>query len=258
MSFPPEINNWQLAAFVFFIILSSLASLMLKLKMEKDLWWGACRTFGQLFLLGYILEFIFAKPNFFLVMGVFVWMVFWGARIISGRLKDKPFPVQWQIFLTMFCCYIMVSGLTTGAVLQVTPWYDPRVFILLAGMVVGNSMNAIAISLDRLFSELRNRRAEVEQMLIFGAEPHQATQSIVQEAVRAGMIPSVNSMMSVGLVFIPGMMTGQVLGGQPPVDAAKYQIMIMLMISASTASGCFLITLLTRRRCFNDQAQLIV
>ena len=93
-------------------------------------------------------------------------MVFWAARIINQRVKDKPFDLQWTIFLCMAVTYILVSSVTTGGVLDSSPWYKPELFIPLAGMVIGNSMNAIALSLDRLFAELRNKRAYVEQLLL--------------------------------------------------------------------------------------------
>lgn len=256
MNGPPDIGYVQMFAFVLFILASSFASIALKLNLVKDLWVGSLRTLCQLFMMGFVLKYIFANANFFLVIGLFIWMVFWAARIINGRIKDRPFDLQWTIFLSMAVTYILISSFTTGGILLSTPWYEPKLFIPLAGMVVGNSMNAIAISLDRLFSELRTKRDQVEQMLLFGATSQQAMQPALQSAVTTGMIPSINSMMSVGLVFIPGMMSGQILGGQEPVSAAKYQILIMVMISASTAIGCSLVTWLVAKKCFSEEHYL--
>ena len=157
----------------------------------------------------------------------------------------------------MAVTYILVSSVTTGGV-QVRSVVSTRAFIPLAGMVVGNSMNAIALSLDRLFSELRNKRGYVEQLLLFGATSEQAVQGVLKEAVSTGMIPSNNPMMSAGLVFIPGMMSGQILGGQDPVSASKYQILIMVMISASTALGCSLVTWLVAKKCFSADHRLTI
>jgi putative ABC transport system permease protein len=252
----PIIHDWQLIAFSGFIVLSSITSIYLKLKLEKDLWIGAVRTFCQLFMMGYVLKFVFENSNVFLVTGLFVWMVFWASRIINKRVTNRPFDMQLPIFLTMVVTYILISSITTGGLLQVGKWYEPSIFIPIAGMVIGNSMNAIALSLDRLFLELKDKREEVEQMLIFGADSSLAMRPALQAAVRTGMTPSINSMMSVGLVFIPGMMTGQILHGQDPVEAAKYQIMIMLMISSSVAIGCGLVTLLVAKKCFTDRHQL--
>jgi putative ABC transport system permease protein len=252
----PEIAIWQMFAFTGFIVLSSLASFMLKLKLEKDLWIGFIRTTSQLLMMGFVLDYIFNKSDLWLIIGLFIWMVFWASRMVNNRVKDKPFDIQFTVFLCMLVTYILVSALTSGPLLQNEPWYDPKIFIPLAGLIIGNSMNAIALSVDRLFSDLRDKRAQVEQLLLFGANSTQACQSALQNAVRTGMVPSINSMMSVGLVFIPGMMAGQILGGQDPVSAAKYQIMIMVMISASTALGCSFVTWLISRRCFEGNKYL--
>ena len=258
MNAPPEISTLQMFAFTGFILASSIASILLKLGLVKDLWVGSVRTFCQLFLMGFVLKFIFSNSNFFFIVGLFLWMVFWAARIINNRIKEKPFDLQWTIFLCMAVTYILVSSVTTGGILLSDPWYKPELFIPLAGMVVGNSMNAIALSLDRLFAELRNKRDYVEQLLLFGATSQQAVQSALKEAVCTGMIPSINSMMSVGLVFIPGMMSGQILGGQDPVFGCKYQILIMVMISASTALGCSLVTWSVAKKCFSEDHRLTI
>jgi putative ABC transport system permease protein len=253
---PPVIETWQLFAFSGFIVLASIVSIYLKLKLEKDLWVGAIRTVCQLFMMGFILKYIIENSNVFLVVGLFVWMIFWASRIINKRVTNKPFDMQMSIFLTMVSTYILISAITTGGLLQLEYWYEARYFIPIAGMVIGNSMNAIALSLDRLFVELKDKREEVEQMLIFGADSKLAMRPAIQAAVRTGMTPAINSMMSVGLVFIPGMMTGQILGGQEPMDAARYQIMIMLMIASSVAIGCGLVTTLVARKCFSSTHQL--
>ncbi|MDO9632395.1 MAG: ABC transporter permease, partial [Humidesulfovibrio sp.] len=101
-----------------------------------------------------------------------------------------------------------------------------------------------------LFSDLRARAAVVEMRLCLGADAAEASADVLRTAVRAGMIPSINSMMAVGLVSIPGMMTGQILGGSDPSQAIRYQIVVMLMIVGATALGSTLLTLIIRRRCF--------
>ena len=123
-------------------------------------------------------------------------------------------------------------------------------------MIVGNSMNAVALSLDRLFSDLKNRRRELEQNLILGMKPLDAIRALVRDALKAGMTPSINQLAGVGLVFIPGMMTGQILGGEDPMNAAKYQILIMLIICVSTALGSVLVVSRVAKKCFNERGQL--
>jgi putative ABC transport system permease protein len=125
-------------------------------------------------------------------------------------------------------------------------------------MIIGNSMNALAISLERLFSDLRVKKDAVEMMLTLGADFREASQDIMRDAIRAGMIPSINSLMGVGLVFLPGMMTGQILAGADPLTAIRYQIVVMLMLVASNCLGSIVVVLLTRKRCFGKGQELLV
>lgn len=158
----------------------------------------------------------------------------------------------------MVSSFTLVSILVTSTIVQVKPWYEPQYFIPLGGMIIGNSMNAIIISLDRLFRELRGQRDRIELNLSLGATYQEATTSILRDTIKAGMIPAINSMMTVGLVSIPGMMTGQILAGSDPVVAIKYQIVVMLMLVASTAIGSMLVVHVIRRRCFTRAHQMIV
>jgi putative ABC transport system permease protein len=125
-------------------------------------------------------------------------------------------------------------------------------------MVIGNSMNAIAIALERLLGELRKRRPEVEMMLCLGADYQEASHDMFRNAMRAGMIPSINAMMAVGVVFIPGMMTGQIIAGADPLLAIRYQIVVMVMLVGSTTIGSLIVLWLVRRLCFGAGQQLIL
>ena len=125
-------------------------------------------------------------------------------------------------------------------------------------MLIGNSMNAVAISLDRLLGDLKERRQEVEMMLCLGADYHEASKEMVKNAMGAGMIPAINSMMAVGVVFIPGMMTGQILAGADPLVAIRYQIVVMVMIVGATAMLSFLGVRIVCRLCFGSAQQLLL
>ena len=111
---------------------------------------------------------------------------------------------------------------------------------------------------ERLFADLRDRRDHVEMKLSLGANYREASEDMVRRAIKAGMIPSINSLMGVGIVFIPGMMTGQIVAGADPVAAVRYQIVVMLMLVASTTISTLIVVLLTRRRCFGESQQLIL
>ncbi len=252
----PEIGPWQLVLALGFVLLAGGASLWLGLGLGRDLIVGTLRTFGQLFLMGYILVHVFQWRLGWLTLLLFCGMIAFAAQIVSGRVRDRGIPVFWPVLFSMLVSYVLISYLVAGVVVQARPWWEPRIFLPLGGMVVGNSMNAMALSIERLFSEVKTRREEVEMLLSLGAEPGEATADMFRAAVRAGMIPSINSLMGVGLVFLPGMMTGQILGGADPLTAIKYQIVVMTMIVGATALGSVMAVGLARRRLFNRRMQL--
>lgn len=253
-----DIEPYKLAIGLVFVLISGIASLLYSLKLEKDLLIGTVRTFAQLFILGYVLKFVFAMSTMYLVLGVFGFMILFAAWTIYGRVKDKQVHFFFPVFFSMLLSFSFVSFMVTAVIVDVKPWWEPRYFLPLGGMVIGNSMTAIAISLDRLLSELKSKRTEIEMKLCLGADSKEASSDILRNAMQAGMIPTINSMMAVGMVFIPGMMTGQILAGSDPITAIKYQIMVMIMLSGSTALGTLIAALLVRKRCFNKAEQLIL
>ncbi len=253
-----EISPLQLALCLAFVVVAGVGSLLFKLRLEKDLVWGTVRTFAQLFLVGYILKFIFDIKNPYLVILCYLWMIFWAAQTISGRVKEKKVHLFTPTFVSMVVSYMIVAIVVTGAILQVKPWYTPQYFIPLGGMIIGNSMNAISIALDRLFSDLRKESDSIELALCLGATYQEATSDILRAVIKAGMIPSINALMTVGLVSLPGMMTGQILSGTQPLTAIKYQILVMLMLVASTAIGSLIVVHIVRRRCFTKAHQMVI
>ncbi|WP_028319905.1 ABC transporter permease [Desulfatiglans anilini] len=254
----PDISLFQLALGCVFILGAGAVSFLHGLGLERDLLLGAVRTFAQLFLLGYVLKFVFNAQDIWLVTAVFVFMILFAAWTIRARAREKQIALFWPTFLSMLFSYWIISYLVSGVVVGATPWWRAQVFIPLGGMVIGNSMNAVAVSLERLLSDLRGRRREVEMMLCLGADYREASREILRNAIKAGMIPSINSMMAAGVVFIPGMMTGQILAGADPLTAIRYQIVVMLMIVGSTAIGAFLVLMLVRRLCFGAAQQLLL
>jgi putative ABC transport system permease protein len=231
-----EIGPWQLVMCLGFVLLAGGTSVYHRLGLGRDLLVGTVRTFAQLFIMGYVLTFVFEVRTVWLVLLMFTGMVAAAIHIIRGRVKERGVPFLVPTFVSMLLSYALVSWLVTGVVVGARPWWTPQYFI--------------PLSLDRLFSDLRSRRAEVEMRLCLGADPAEASADIMRGAIRAAMTPSINSLMAVGLVSLPGMMTGQILSGTDPLIAIRYQIVVMLMLVASTALGAMLVTGLVRRRCF--------
>ena len=253
-----EITPVKLALCLIFILISGLASLALKLKLERDLAWGTVRTFAQLFLVGYVLQYIFKIENFVLTSVLYISMIFWATHAIQSRTKEDSVSIFSPIFISMIISYTIITVLVTAVIIQVKPWYKPQYFIPIGGMIIGNSMTAIAISLDRLFSDIKNQRDQIELFLSLGATYQEATVKIFRDAIQAGMITSINAMMTVGLVKLPGMMTGQILGGVNPLVAVKYQIIVMLTLVASTAIGNVIVVYIVRKLCFTQAHQIAI
>ncbi len=256
MSSVIDIGWLPLSLCLLFIAAAGTASIVLHLRLGRDLLWGTVRTVSQLFLLGFVLKYVFEVSRWWIVLGLFWCMIFFAVRIIRGRVREKAIRYVDTTFLSMFLSFTLITMIITGLVVQIRPWYEPRYFLPLGGMIIGNSMNAIAVALDRLFGDLRESRPRIEMRLTLGATIWEAGAETARKAVRAGMIPSINAMMGVGLVFIPGMMTGQVLAGANVIIAVKYQVMVMLMLVGSTCVGSVLVVMLSLRRCFSRAGTL--
>ncbi len=251
-----EISNIQLLVCLIFVLFTGISSIFLNLGLEKDISIGAIRTFIQLFIMGYILRYIFKIDNAYFILLISLGMILFAAITIKGRVRERKVSYFIPTFMSMVISYMIVTVVVTAVIVQVDPWYTPQYFILLGGMVVGKSMNAVAISLDRLFSEVRKRGEEIELYLCLGATYREATADILKNSIRAGMIPTINAMMAVGVIFIPGTMAGIILTGADPLLSIKYQIVVMLMLSGATAIGSIIVTYLVMRMCFTSEHQI--
>jgi putative ABC transport system permease protein len=253
-----DISTGQLLLALLFILIAQASSFIYHLGLNRDIAIGTLRTFSQLFLMGYVLTFILKTSNPWLTLSVFMVMVVSAMFIIKGRVKEKQIPYILPTFLTMLVSYLATALFVSGLVIGITPWWEPRYFIPAGGMVIGNSMSALAISLERLFKDMRQQKDVLEMKLSLGANYREASNDIFRNAVTAGMIPSINAMMGVGLVFIPGMMSGQILAGTDPLIAIRYQIVVMLMLVGSTAVSSVIVMLIIRRRCFGSGEELLL
>lgn len=246
-----QIGWVQLGLATLFVVLVGAISIRLSLGITRELAWATLRTYLQLFALGFVLRWVFGVDSPWLVVGLILVMVIFAARILVKRSPDAPPGIFASSFLAMALTGFIVTFAVTGVIVQVQPWYLPQYVIPLAGMVIGNSMTGIALALERVFADMDSREGELLALTALGATPWEAAHGSVRLALRAGLIPTINSMAAAGLVFIPGMMAGQILAGADPVTATGYQIVVMLMVSAATAIGSVVALLLTYRRRFS-------
>ena len=232
-------------------------SLWQKLELEKQLAYSAVRSLMQLIAIGYILNIVFAIDNWLVVLGILVMMITIASIVTRNRIDKKLqglFPV---VFLSIIASSAFTLGYVILLILQPDKWYEPRYLIPLAGMLFGNSMNGASLAGDRFLNAVNQNRLEIETYLCLGATAKQAISPYQKEAIRTGLIPTLNNMVVIGLVSLPGMFTGQVLGGSDPLDAASYQIMILFAIVLANLISTILVTEGIYKRLFNQDSQLI-
>ena len=247
---------WQLAAAAGLVASAAGLSALRGLRLERELGVAALRTFVQLLAVGYVLDVVFASASPASIVGIVFLMLTIAAWTVAGRQRRPSWGLRALVWISLTSGCGLTLLLATEVILQIRPWYDPYYLIPLMGMIIGNSLNSATLAVERLEGELRASREQIEAWLALGATSRQAAATAVRAAMKAAMIPIINSMMVVGLVALPGMMTGQILGGSPPALAIKYQVLIMYMIAFSTTVSAFILTTLRARAYFTPAHQL--
>jgi len=229
-----------------------------RLGLEGQLILATLRTVAQLIGVGYALNIIFALNNPLAVGGIILCMVTIAAVAARKRIDPKLtgiLPILWgSILISTLGVLIYVNIL----IIQPPDWYAPQYVIPLAGIILGNAMNGASLAGERLVNTLKQQRLEVETHLSLGATPDQTVSSYRRQAIRTALIPTLNQMLMVGIVTLLGMITGQMLSGVNPLDAASYQILIMFMVALANLLTSLLVTTGLSRKFFNAQAQLIL
>jgi putative ABC transport system permease protein len=254
-----EISLTRLALAALFIVVAVFLSWREKLDLEKDLAWGALRAAVQLIAIGYVLVFLFRDPEqpalIFLALAV---MLGTAAATSARRVEHGP---PWRVLFPRALLAIGAGAVVAlvpvfAAIVRPEPWYEARYLIPIGGMMLSNSMNTVALVFERIFTTARAEAPVVEQMLALGATDRQAIAPYVRATVRAAMIPTINGLVTVGLVALPGMMTGQILSGTKPDQAVRYQLVIMYQLVAVAAVSGVVAALLARRLLFTKRMQL--
>ncbi|KAI8890420.1 hypothetical protein K501DRAFT_236681 [Backusella circina FSU 941] len=234
----PTLTWINVAIASLFILVNGGISVLLGLQLEKSLIIAAIRCLVQLTIMGYILEDVFKASNPYLVLLMSFVLILLGAY-------ETVYNKSKQTYNGMFISVLVSSGVSTLVIgivgtqwaMRQRPFWIPEIFIPTMGMLLGNAMSGMAVALSSCLSSVSSRKEQIETYLAFGASRWEAGQAIAIEAVRLAMLPTINQMSVIGLISIPGMMTGQILGGASVDSAVKYQQIIMFLISASTALG---------------------
>ena len=238
--------------------LLALLSWLLHLRVGRRLLISAARSTVQLLLLGLVLKTLFAQTSLPLLgLMALVMLAVAGYEVMARQQRRFRGPWGYGLgTLSMFLSSFTITLVALTVVIQVKPWYQPQYLIPLLGMLLGNTMSGIAIALDNLTRTAWEQRERIEARLILGHSWQQAIERARRDALRSGLIPIINAMTTAGIVSLPGMMTGQILAGSPPMEAAKYQLMILLLIAAGTGLGSMAAVWGGSRRLFDERERL--
>lgn len=248
----PTISNTSMFFLIVFVLIPVSLSYMYSLGLSKSISWASLRGVTQLFFIGYILTYLFALPP---DLGIsFMLFVMITIATFHASKKGKGIPkVKTMIFSIILGVEVLILLMWLG--FDMISFTSEQV-IPMSGMVIGNSMVAIGLALERMKNEFHEGKGKILAALSLGAKPQQATKIIIRKIVRAAMIPNVDSLKTVGLVQLPGMMTGLILGGVSPIDAIRYQIVISLSIFTCVSISAMLVTVTLYRYFFNENMQL--
>ena len=233
------LNNIDLAIASGLVLLNAILSLLLHLQLERQLLIATLRMVVQLIFIGLVLKVLFALVSPWWTGLAALLMILFAGREIWAR-QERRLVGFWSYGLGTGCMLLAASLVTLFALttqIRPQPWYDPRYALPLLGMILGNTMTGISLGLHTLSTGLVRDRDAVEAQLMLGAARWQATLPAVRTALRSALMPIVNSMAATGLVFLPGMMTGQILAGAEPMLAVRYQMLIMFLIAGGTGLG---------------------
>ena len=243
----------SLALTLIFVIIPLLLSKTLRLGLEKDTLIATVRSIIQLFAVGYILKFVFESDSWIYILLMVALMIF--AAVQNARKKGKSIPgITWKITVTIIAVEVLTQGILLG--FSIVP-PEAQYIIPISGMIVGNSMVLSILFLNRFTAEMEAHRDRVELILSLGGTPKQAIHTQLTDAIKASMIPTIESQKTMGLVQLPGMMSGQIIAGADPVQAVQFQLLILFLLLTTAAVSSILLGFLSYPSLFNERMQLL-
>ncbi|HOB35177.1 MAG: iron export ABC transporter permease subunit FetB [Firmicutes bacterium] len=249
-----EISTFQVLLSLVFVAGALYFSRLFKVKMGKDIVVSAVRAFVQLLAIGYVLDFVFGLDSplwVVLMIAIMAGVAAYNSGKRGAKVKNSYLISSIAIFFTTFVTILVLSGF------GIIP-FEAQYIIPVSGMVIGNVMNGASLALMRLDDELKSNRVRVEAALSLGAAPIQAAAPALKKAVVTSMVPVVDRAKVVGIVSLPGGMSGMILAGASPLAAVKFQIVIMYMLLGSPFLTVAIVNLLAYRQYFNRQRQLVL
>lgn len=252
LPFPDITGLSRVGAAVILVIVAIIISRWRDAGLEKDLMVATVRSFVQLLAIGYALEFIFGLDNPVWTTMLLGFMMVVAGRTAGGRGKKVP-NARWVAFAAI----AGGSGLTLGTLLLLNIFtYDPQTIIPIGGMVIGNAMTVAALVMSRLSNDFQTQSNEIEQALALGAPSQVAARPQLRQALQNALIPITDTTKTVGLIKLPGAMTGMILAGASPMEAVQLQMIVMYMLVGASAFTGLLAAWLTYRGYFTPAHQL--
>ncbi|MET4563221.1 putative ABC transport system permease protein [Lysinibacillus parviboronicapiens] len=236
-----------------FVLIPLLLSKVLKLGLENDTMIATIRSIIQLLAVGYILKFVFETGSIIYILLMVALMIF--TATLNARKKGAGIRgITWKIASTLVVVEVVTQGVLLGfGIIPATAQY----IIPISGMLIGNSMVLSILFLNRFTAEITSHQDEIELILSLGGTPKQAIHRQLISAIKASMIPTIESQKTIGLVQLPGMMSGQIIGGADPIQAVQFQLLIIFALLTTATLSSIMIGFLSYPVLFNERMQII-
>lgn len=236
------------------VLIALIFSYTQKLKMEKDIIISISRAIIQLLIVGSLLNYIFNLKNVIITTVLILIMILNAAHTSSGRAKKIKNSFYISVIAISISSIVTITTLVATGSIQ----YIPSQVIPISGMIIGNSMVAIGLVFKNIIEDFKKLKDEIEAKLSLGADKKTASIEIIKNSIKTGMTPTIDSAKTLGIVSLPGMMSGLILAGVSPINAVKYQIMVTFMLVSTTSIASFTAAFIGYRSFFNDRDQLIL
>jgi putative ABC transport system permease protein len=255
---PISLSPSDLAVSASLVVLDAVLSMVLALRLHRQIAVAAVRMVVQLVAIGYVLKLIFALDNPAATLAIVLVMILVAAREVAAR-PERKFRDLSNIGLgagSVALATLLTAILALTTAIRPHPWYAPRYAVPLAGIILGNVLNASSLTLDSLLSSAAQGRDAIEARLCLGQPYWRAISEPLRTAIRRGLLPIINQMSAAGIVTLPGIMTGQILAGLDPIEAVKYQILLMFLLSGGSGLAAVSIAYLTALRLTDGRQRL--
>jgi putative ABC transport system permease protein len=255
---PISLSPLDLSIAAALVAFDAILSVVLRLQLHRQVLIAAGRMVVQLVAVGFILRAVFAMHHPAATLAVVLVMSAIAAREIAARPEQK-FKGLTGLGLSaggVAIATVVTVGLALLTAIRPHPWYDPRYAVTLVGIILGSVLNSGSLTLDSMLGGVAHQRPGIEAQLALGASFHEATFPLLREAIRRSLLPIINQMSAAGVITLPGIMTGQILAGLDPLEAVKYQILLMFLLAGASGLTSFIVGFGALRRLTDDRQRL--